>query len=480
LTRKNQLMKRGFFFCCIAISIYGQAQTVPQRLETAFKQLQADSQLRHAIGAISVIDVKTGKLVFEKNAQVGLAPASTQKIFTSIAAFDLLGKDFRYKTDIGYSGNINDSLLKGNLYVIGSGDPTLGSDRWASTNCKELLLKMVGAIKKAGIKEINGDIICGNNNFTSQSIPSGWVWEDIGSYYGAGAYPFNWMENKFDITLSSETRVNSKVTLENIAPPGFATQVLSELKTDKKGTGDNAYIFPSIDPRSYILLKGTIPVDEKNFKISGAITNPSYAFTTMLANYFPSKSIGWTPPNEGWTSRPPNFVDQLPAIKKENIFLSVFSPTLDSINYYFLRKSINLFGEAFIKTIALEKSGYASTEKGVDLVKEFWTLQGIEKSALNMLDGSGLSPQNRVTADAMTKALLYAKSKNWFASFYNGLPDYNGMKIKSGSIGGVRAYAGYHTAKDGKEYAVAIIVNNFDGSAGTLTKKIFKVLDVLK
>lgn len=472
-------MKKGFFFCSILITIYSQAQTVAQRLEVAFKQLQADSQLRHAIAAISVVDIKTGKLVFEKNAQVGLAPASTQKIFTSIAAFDLLGKDFRYKTDMGYSGNIKDSVLQGDLYIIGSGDPTLGSERWASTNYKELLLKMTGAIKKAGVKEIKGDILCGNNNFSNQAIPSGWLWEDIGSYYGAGAYPVNWMENQYRITLSSGAQVNDKVTIKNVDPPEFGTLVVNELKTDKKGTGDNAYIFPSIDPRSYILLKGTIPVDEKNFKISGAITNPPYAFISMLANFFDSKNISWTPPNEGWKSYPPGATYQLPPIKRENVFFSASSPALDSINYFFLRKSVNLFGEAFIKTIAYEKTGYGSTEKGIELVKEFWAQRGIEKSALNMIDGSGLSPQNKVTTNAMVKALQYAKSKNWFSSFYNGLPEYNGMKIKSGSIGGVRAYAGYHTVKDGKEYAVAIIVNNFDGSVGAVTKKIFKVLDVL-
>jgi D-alanyl-D-alanine carboxypeptidase/D-alanyl-D-alanine-endopeptidase (penicillin-binding protein 4) len=160
--------------------------------------------------------------------------------------------------------------------------------------------------------------------------------------------------------------------------------------------------------------------------------------------------------------------------------ITLLSPPLDSINYWFLKKSINLYGEALVKTMAWEKSGLGSTGKGVDIVRTFWSEHGIDKSAVNIIDGSGLSPQNRVTSDAEVKVLQYAKTRPWFSAFYNALPEYNGMKMKSGSIGGARAFAGYHTAKDGKQYILSIIVNNYDGSAGEVVKKMFKVLDVLK
>ena len=96
------------------------------------------------------------------------------------------------------------------------------------------------------------------------------------------------------------------------------------------------------------------------------------------------------------------------------------------------------------------------------------------------MDGSGLSPQNRVTAGAEVKVLQYAKTRPWFASFYNALPLYNDMKMKSGSIGGARAFAGYHTSKSGMEYVFSIIVNNYDGSSAEMVKKLYKILDELK
>ena len=97
-----------------------------------------------------------------------------------------------------------------------------------------------------------------------------------------------------------------------------------------------------------------------------------------------------------------------------------------------------------------------------------------------MIDGSGLSPQNRITSHALVKVLQFAKSREWYRSFYQALPTFNGMKLKSGSMGGARSFAGYHTSTAGKEYIVAIIVNNYDGSSGEIVKKMYKVLDVLK
>ena len=156
------------------------------------------------------------------------------------------------------------------------------------------------------------------------------------------------------------------------------------------------------------------------------------------------------------------------------------SPALDSLNYWFMKKSINLYGEALIKTIAYEKKGEGSTEKGLEILKQFWKEKGIEPSALHMKDGSGLSPANRVTPTALVQVLQYARTKSWFKYYYDALPEYNGMKLKSGTIGGVKAFAGYHTAKDGTPYTVAIIVNNYDGSTAEVIKKMFRVLDELK
>ncbi|MES2881575.1 MAG: D-alanyl-D-alanine carboxypeptidase, partial [Bacteroidota bacterium] len=86
----------------VFLSCNASAQTVTIKLQKAFTNFEKDEQLSNAIASLYVIEAKTGKVVFEKNGRVGLAPASTQKIITAATAYQLLGKEFRYKTEFGY------------------------------------------------------------------------------------------------------------------------------------------------------------------------------------------------------------------------------------------------------------------------------------------------------------------------------------------------------------------------------------------
>ncbi len=130
--------------------------------------------------------------------------------------------------------------------------------------------------------------------------------------------------------------------------------------------------------------------------------------------------------------------------------------------------------------MAYIKMGEGSTEKGIGIVKQFWEDKGIERTALRIKDGSGLSTTNRITTNALVNVLQYARDKTWFSSFYNALPSYNGMKLKSGTISGIKSFTGYHTSKDGVDYTLAFIVNDFSGTSSEMTKKMFLVLDELK
>jgi D-alanyl-D-alanine carboxypeptidase/D-alanyl-D-alanine-endopeptidase (penicillin-binding protein 4) len=150
------------------------------------------------------------------------------------------------------------------------------------------------------------------------------------------------------------------------------------------------------------------------------------------------------------------------------------------MNYWLLKKSVNLFGEAFVKTIALSKKGSNTTGDGIKIIQDFWRKKGLEPSAINIIDGSGLSPANRVTTYALVTAMQYARQQKWFASFYRALPEANGIKMKDGYINGVRSYTGYTTGKSGSGYTFAFIVNNFDGNAGTVREKIWQLLDLMK
>jgi D-alanyl-D-alanine carboxypeptidase/D-alanyl-D-alanine-endopeptidase (penicillin-binding protein 4) len=162
------------------------------------------------------------------------------------------------------------------------------------------------------------------------------------------------------------------------------------------------------------------------------------------------------------------------------IVFTHYSPPLDSIIYWFLKKSINLYGEALAKTFAYQKNGFGETDKGVQLVKNFWKEKGIAPTELNIVDGSGLSPLNRVTTHAQVMILKYAKSQPWFDGYYYAFPEYNGMTMKSGTINGVKGFCGYQKSRDGNEYIFSFLVNNYNGSASAVVQKMYKVLNELK
>ncbi len=456
------------------------AQNIDAKLTAAINNLEKDVQFKHAILSLFVVNTKTGKIVFDKNAQFGLAPASCQKVVTSVSAFEMLGKEFKYKTELGYTGIIKDGILNGNLCLTGYGDPTLGSWRYRTTTAQSLMSRWLSILKQKKITSLLHFMV-DDSRYSSQLIPGGWPWEDVGNYYGAGSGAINWRENQFDLILKAGDVEGQPVQLIEAIPKEYWLQFVNELKTGPKSSGDKAYLYLPVNDDGW-LIKGTIPAGENFFKISGAIINPTSFLEQVCMHYFDSANIDIKKTNTNFTVPQNNIVDYIKSIDTTNkkVLDQYFSPPLDSINYWFLKKSINLYGEAFVKTIAYEKLKFGSTDSGIAIIKNFWKQKGIEPSALNIIDGSGLSPANRITTNALVTIMQYAKQQKWFASFYNALPEMNGIKMKDGYISGVRSYTGYIKSKTGNEYTFSFIVNNFDGSPATVREKMWKVLDILK
>jgi len=464
-------MRKLFFVIGYSlIVICSVAQTINQKLQKAFTAFEKDSQLKHAISSLYVIDAQTGQVVFDKNSQIGLAPASTQKIITSITAFELLGKDYRYKTSLGHRSKIINKNLKGDIYLIGTGDPTLGSWRYTQTKDSTIFKTYLNGIKDLGIEKVDGRVIGDLNRYSPQTIPDGWIWQDIGNYYGAPANGINWKENQKDIVLRSGNIIGEKV---EVITEINVTHFRNDLHAAAKGTGDNAYVY-LWNGREYVI-SGTIPINESAFRISINDPDKIQELEIELGNYLKSKGIigAYLEPS----LRYPQF--DTVGIPFQEIAVH-YSPTLDSIIYWFNKKSVNLYGEALIKTFAYEKNGFGSTDSGVAIVKKFWKEKGVDEDELGIVDGSGLSPLNRVTTHAQVEILKYAKTKDWFPYFKNALPEYNGMSMKSGTIRGVKGFCGYHKAKNGKEYIFSFLVNNYNGSASALVNKMYNVLDILK
>lgn len=452
--------KSIFIFLLFSLQAAGQ----PYKLESSFLSLQKDSQFRHAIISLFVVDAGSGEVLFDRNSELGLAPASCQKIITSICAFDLLGKDYRFKTYIGVKGN--------DVYIIGGGDPTLGSNRWNSTRDEAVLGKLSAVLEREKLFPLRGKIYVNDLNWGYQPVPDGWVWQDLGNYFGAGAWSLNWKENKYQVYLRSSGTIGKPVSVVATRPAYFRHQILSLVTSAKKGSGDNSWLYAAPFSEK-IFATGTIPVGEDSFEISGAMPFPAGSFMRDLASHLKC--------NPGDYQYYTHFLNNDLKFPPEPVLLdSIVSPSLDSINYWFLKKSINLFGEALVKAMAREKQGEVSTASGIEALKNYWKQRSPDITAMNIIDGSGLSPANRVTTKLLVDFLQYAGKQSWFSLFYEALPEINGIKMKDGYIGGVRSYTGYIRQKTGKTIVFAFIVNNFTGSPAAAKEKIWKLLDQLK
>ncbi|SEO85063.1 D-alanyl-D-alanine carboxypeptidase / D-alanyl-D-alanine-endopeptidase (penicillin-binding protein 4) [Mucilaginibacter gossypiicola] len=468
-------MKRLLIVSFLLIGGSVAAQTLQQKISNAFNRLQADSQCNYASVSLTVLDAKTGEQVFAGNPNMGLATASTLKTITSITAFNILGPDFQYQTQLGYTGDIGaDGTLNGDIIIKGTGDPTLGSWRYEQTKEGHVLALMADALKKAGIKKITGRVIGDDSIFGTQSIPEGWIWQDIGNYYGAGTSGLCWRENQFDIKLRTGV-VGNPVGVSRTVPQMPYLSFKSELINGASGSGDNAYAFLPVGSK-VMYLRGTYAIDQEKKSISAALPDAAYDAALRLNDTL--RSLGviiGNEPESAATLSAKNL--PLPVITKN--LATILSPALGKIVYWLNQKSINLYAEQLLKTIAWKQGRKPTTANGVDEVQKFWAARGIDTRSMNIYDGSGLSPGDRVTTLTLARVLQSAKKESWFADLYASLPVYNDMKMKSGSINNVLCYAGYQT-KNGRELCFSIMVNNFSGSSRGIKEKMFRVLDELK
>jgi serine-type D-Ala-D-Ala carboxypeptidase/endopeptidase (penicillin-binding protein 4) len=458
-----EAMKKLFvlLICVAALPSFGQ--TISKRIQNTYQKFENDSQLSNAISSLYVTNAKTGEVVFDKNSKIGLATASTLKVVTAATAYELLGKNFRYETKFGYVGTVKNKSLLGDFYLKSSGDPSFGSWRWKATSDTAVIAKVLSAIKKMNITSFN-DVTIDSKGWNSETIPDGWIWQDIGNYYGAGALGFNWRENQFDVVMRSGKNIGDPVTIVKTVPQS-PVPLVSMVKSAAKGTGDNSYVYYPLTNVTAIV-KGSIPVDETSFTISASNPVPKNTFTSLFMENVTRSGIGQ--------------IHYEVHSRDTTILFTHYSPPLDSIVFWFLKKSINLYGEALVRTFAYQKNGFSETSRGVEIVKNFWREKGIAPTELNIVDGSGLSPLNRVTTHAQVMVLKYAKAQPWFEDYYNAFPEYNGMKMKSGTINGVKGFCGYQKSRDGNEYIFSFLVNNYNGSASAVVQKMYKVLDELK
>ena len=446
--------------------------------------------MRGASFSLVVKDVQEGRTVYCYDTDRLQSPASVLKTVATATALEILGEDYRYPTALEYDGILENGTLEGNLYIKGSGDPSLGSSHFALGQNK-FLSTWIAALQKAGIKHITGSVISDESIFDTEGVSIKWLWEDMGNYYAPGSYGISIFDNMYKLSLQTGA-AGTRPVLKGTEPDIPFIRFKNYLKAAPVSS-DSAYIIGApLDDVRY--LYGVLPANREAYVLKGDIPDPALYLARYLTDQLQQKGIRV----DGSPSCYRIEVEENRWKKGERKeIVTTYSPTLREIASVCNHVSHNLYADALVKTVGLQykprrNEMISSFGRGVQVVKEYWEKKGLDVFPLRMNDGSGLAPADKVSAGFMGELLVYMATESAVSdAFIASLPQagiegsvrnfLKGSKLqgkahlKSGGITGVRSYAGYIT-KDGKTYAVAVFSNNYSCPMSRMTRALEKLL----
>lgn len=457
---------------------------VPQPI----RQLLRQPYMEGASFSLMVKEVESGRTLFAYDTLRQMTPASVMKSLTTATALELLGADYRFPTTIEYDGTIEQGCLNGNLYIKGSGDPSLGSSFLKEE--VDFMGEWITAIRNAGIQTIEGAVIADEQLFDTEGTSLKWVVEDMGTDYGAGSYGLNVFDNRFKLGLQTG-EAGSRPQVKGIEP--WIDLHFHNYMTAQKVTTDSCYIMgaPFSNER---YLYGVVPAGKAYHELQGDIPDPP----TFLADYLTKqlRNAGIEVKGAPSCYRLLQEAGEWPTKTCEPL-ITTYSPPLSELVRITNFVSHNLFADALLKTIGLRyqpKKGevISSFGRGVKVLREYWEQQGLDVATLYQVDGSGLAAINKLSTAFMTDFLCYMrKHATQSTVFNNSLPRVGiegsvrnfwkgkiSAKLKSGSMTRVKGYAGYVT-KAGKEYAIALFVNHYGCDGKEMNRAIEKLLTAL-
>ncbi|MBR1766022.1 MAG: D-alanyl-D-alanine carboxypeptidase/D-alanyl-D-alanine-endopeptidase [Bacteroidales bacterium] len=420
--------------------------------------------------------------MYSYNSQTSVTPGSVEKLFTTGVAFSRLGSDFRFVTRIGIRGEIDrDGVLHGNIYIIGGGDPMLGSYRYRQTSPDSLFDGWTKALKKKGIRRVDGRVCYNISIFDEQALHDTWAWGDVGNYYGAGVYGLNFHENMYFVFFNPGTRLGYPTTVTRLSPKNINVLEVNEVTTGPEGSGDNVVIYGS-PHNSGRLYRGTVPMGKSEFRVRGAMPNPARQCADLFSSYLRTHGISISSNSMQVYSQPDSM----------RVVLDYYSSDYYTIAQYTNLTSNNIYAEAIFKYMGYAKYGRGNFVNGSKVVMDFFREKRLEAGGVRVNDGSGLSPQNRVTADFVCRYLMAIGKEPFFKEFLRTLPKVGesgtaknllphlpatvSVRLKTGTMDGVKAYAGYVDAANGDRLAFAIISNGHEVSSAVAGDKLGRIL----
>jgi D-alanyl-D-alanine carboxypeptidase/D-alanyl-D-alanine-endopeptidase (penicillin-binding protein 4) len=443
----------------------------PAKRSTPIEQLQQDITaitqmpgVARGIWGIVVQSLDRPERLFEMNPHTLLVPASTAKLLTVATAADTVGWNYRFETTLQTDGGIADGVLGGDLVIVGSGDPSLGS-RGADD-----LGAWIDVLKASGIQQIEGRII-GDDDVLEEPRPAfGWAWDDLatsGAIYGA----LNLDENRMVVTISPAASAGQPPVL-SIEPVASERLLTNRATTGERGS--TQLLWAEQRPCELALtIAGSIPTAAMPARLTVAVGNPTLWFARAFKYRLVEAGITVTGDAVD--------IDDLPTPLDRTGMRVLYThrsrPLSDLIRPLF-KDSVNLYGEALFRLNAPRAN--PTNDAAIERMRQKLAAWGLAMDGEQLVDGSGLSRRDVVAPETMAGVLQRMYDSDPAAPWMVALPlagvdgtlqnrmrstlAERNVRAKTGSMSNVRSLAGYVTTRGGEHLAFAILLNNFEGT----------------
>jgi len=465
------------FAACV---IFSATVTALAGQQSVMDTILADTTLTGTSYSFCFADALTGEIIYGYDATRNLASASVMKLYPTSTALSLLGPDYRYSTIIYISGKFNKrkGILQGDVIIQGGGDPALGSG-YFTEHYGNVTGRWVEALCAAGVKRVKGRVAAAESIYEINPAPSGWSWGDLGQYYGAGVYDVNFNDNKYNIYITGKNE-GMPAIIDSTEEYGRGIQFMNYLTSS--GRSDNGYVYNA--PYSTTAwITGSVPADS-SFALKASIPDPPFTLVRKLDAEMRAAGICI----DGKATAARAAFDSGSAVP----VIVTLSPTLAEIVEVTNHESVNMYAEALRKHLGYQILGEGTFRAGSMVIRSFLDSIGCEPYEAVMLDGSGLSSNNNISALMTVRLLVHMYNSNFSAPFLASLPEgavsgtmknyfkdevFKGRVVaKTGTISSAKSFAGYVTTNSGRRVAFTMFCNGFTVPSRRMTDNMEKIV----
>lgn len=473
----------------------GQTSTNAE-LRTAIDEAVAEGGIPNAWWTILVWDAESGNPLYEKDTGRSFVPASNTKLYSTAAALDILGPDFRFETRLTTDGTVEDGVLNGNLTVIGSGDPVIGG-RFTDGDITAYFRSWADSLKAMGIRSIDGHIIGDDDAFDEEYIGYGWQWDDLPWWYAAELSALSFNDNCIDFRLEGATEGMPAVLSWAPMQTSYVTARNESITIGSEGSINEDYF--RVQGTNDFVLRSQVPEGRVEVE-SLSVSNPTAFFVHVLREVLLTEGIAVRGRSID--------IDELavkPSREDQTHLFSHFSPTLAEIVYPLNKRSHNLYAEQVLRAIAVNElpsenePEAGSAALAIDRARRLtFGPAGVDTLRIQLVDGSGLARQNLVTSTMTARLLSYmwhhedADTRTAFleslpiagvdgtlSSRMRGSAAEGNARAKTGTLGSVAALSGYVTTAGGRTLIVSMMANHHTESSRRPRLVQDRVMDIL-